>query len=144
MSDEHDSDPLIAPRGGDEPPAAGSGFASEDTGPAAPARDESADAGSASSESVIAPREEPYVPRTERERESQRRESANMLPQRERQRSPVERTVVRLIATGGIIGIGTAIAAIMSSSGSQGWIIGIVVSVVSVVLAALLWSSRVL
>jgi hypothetical protein len=32
----------------------------------------------------------------------------------------------------------------MASSNSQGWLIGLVVSVVSVVLAALLWSSRVL
>jgi hypothetical protein len=51
---------------------------------------------------------------------------------------------VRLIATCGIVGIGVAIAAIMHSSGSQGWMIGLVVSIVSVVLAAVLWSSRVL
>jgi hypothetical protein len=69
--------------------------------------------------------------------------SANMLPARH-QRGIFERTFVRLIATGGIIGIGVAIAAIMTSSGSQGWLIGVVVSAVSVVLAALLWSSRVL
>ena len=49
---------------------------------------------------------------------------------------------VRLIATGGIVGIGVAIAAIMVSSNSQGWIVGLVVSIVSVVLAAVLWSSR--
>jgi hypothetical protein len=30
----------------------------------------------------------------------------------------------------------------MTSSHSQGWIIGLVVSIVSVVLAAVLWSSR--
>ena len=66
-----------------------------------------------------------------------------MLPGR-RQRSGVERLVVRLIATCGIVGIGAAIAAIMVSSNSQGWLVGLVVSIVSVVLAALLWSSRML
>ncbi|HEX5193616.1 MAG TPA: hypothetical protein VFW09_12500 [Solirubrobacteraceae bacterium] len=72
-----------------------------------------------------------------------RRTSPNMLPARD-QRGIFERTFVRLIATGGIVGIGVAIAAIMTSSDSQGWLIGLVVSVVSVVLAALLWSSRIL
>lgn len=71
-------------------------------------------------------------------------ESANMLPNRERRRSKLERLVVRLIATCGIVGIGVAIAAIMVSSHSQGWIVGLVVSIVSVILAALLWSSRML
>ncbi len=67
-----------------------------------------------------------------------------MLPGRERRRSLVERMIVRLIATCGIVGIGVAIAAIMVSSHSQGWVIGLVVSTVSVILAALLWSSRML
>jgi protein-S-isoprenylcysteine O-methyltransferase Ste14 len=66
-----------------------------------------------------------------------------MLPSR-RGRGYLERTFVRVVATGGIVGISVAIAAIMSSSNSAGWIIGLVVSLVSVVLAALLWSSRVL
>jgi protein-S-isoprenylcysteine O-methyltransferase Ste14 len=65
-----------------------------------------------------------------------------MLPPRERRRSPFERVFVRIIATAGIVAIGVAIAAIMTSSNSQGWLIGLVVSVVSVVLAAVLWSSR--
>ncbi len=66
-----------------------------------------------------------------------------MLPQRERRSWP-ERVLVRLIATCGIVGIGVVIAAIMVSSNDQGWIVGLVTSIVSVVLAALLWSSRVL
>ena len=66
-----------------------------------------------------------------------------MLPERERRPWP-ERLLVRLVATCGIVGIGVAIAAIMHGSGSQGWMIGLVVSIVSVVLAAVLWSSRVL
>ena len=66
-----------------------------------------------------------------------------MLPAR-KGRGLLERTFVRVIATGGIVGISVAIAAIMASSNSQGWMIGLVVSLVSVVLAAVLWSSRVL
>jgi hypothetical protein len=67
-----------------------------------------------------------------------------MLPARERRRFTPERVLVRLVATCGIVGIGVAIAAIMVSSKSQGWIVGLVVSIVSVVLSAILWSSRVL
>jgi hypothetical protein len=73
---------------------------------------------------------------------SQHSDSHNMLPARETRRSALERMVVRLIATCGIVGIGVAIAAIMVSSKSQGWVVGLVVSIVSVVLAALLWSSK--
>jgi hypothetical protein len=64
-----------------------------------------------------------------------------MIPTR-RQRLPLEAPFMRLVATAGIIGIGVAIAAIMTSQDSQGWLIGLVVSVVSVALAAILWSSR--
>jgi len=70
------------------------------------------------------------------------RDSHNMLPPRDRRRSPVERLFVRLIATCGIVGIGVAIGAIMISSHSKGWLVGLVVSAVSVLLAAVLWSSR--
>ena len=71
-----------------------------------------------------------------------RHDSKNMLPPRERRRSPFERAFVRLIATCGIVAVGVAIGAIMTSSNSDGWLIGLVVAVVSVVLAAVLWSSR--
>jgi hypothetical protein len=66
----------------------------------------------------------------------------NMLPGRERRRFGIERVLVRLIATCGIVGIGVAIAAIMVSNKSQSWLIGVVVSGVSVILSAILWSSR--
>ena len=66
----------------------------------------------------------------------------NMLPSHERRRSAVERLFVRLIATGGVIAIGVAIAAILADNKVQGWIIGLVISVVTVVLSAVLWSSR--
>jgi hypothetical protein len=64
-----------------------------------------------------------------------------MIPAR-RQRLPLEAPLMRVVATAGIIGIGVVIAAIMASQDSSGWLIGLVVSVVSVVLAAILWSSR--
>jgi protein-S-isoprenylcysteine O-methyltransferase Ste14 len=65
-----------------------------------------------------------------------------MLPRRGRRRFGLERLLVRLIATAGIIGIGVALGAILAASNVQGWIIGLVVAIVSVVLAGLLWSSR--
>lgn len=66
----------------------------------------------------------------------------NMLPGRARRTLGIERFVIRLVATGGVIGIGVGIAAILAANTVQGWIIGLVVSTVSVVLAAILWSSR--
>ena len=66
----------------------------------------------------------------------------NMLPGRARRASGLERFVVRVVATGGVVGIGVAIAAILAANTVQGWIIGLVVSGVSVVLSAILWSSR--
>jgi hypothetical protein len=59
-----------------------------------------------------------------------------------RKRLPLEAPLMRVVATGVIVGIGLVIAAIMTSQDSQGWLIGLVVSIVSVVLAAVLWSSR--
>lgn len=64
-----------------------------------------------------------------------------MLPARDGRPLP-ERLLMRLIATCGIVAIGVAIAAIMVSSNSAGWIVGLVVAIVSVVLSAILWSSR--
>jgi hypothetical protein len=59
-----------------------------------------------------------------------------------RKRLPLEAPLMRLVASAGIVGIGAAIAAIMTSQHSDGWLIGLVVSIVSLVLAAVLWSSR--
>jgi tetrahydromethanopterin S-methyltransferase subunit F len=77
-------------------------------------------------------------------RRSRRRpdEEGNMLPGRRRRRFGIERLLVRLIATAGVIGIGVALGAILTSSKTAGWIIGLVVAVVSIVLSAMLWSSR--
>jgi hypothetical protein len=56
----------------------------------------------------------------------------------------VESVFVRLIATSGIVGISVALAAILGTQDVAFWIIGLTVSLVSVVLAAILWSSRTL
>src|SRR3954451_20662262 len=78
-------------------------------------------------------REEAREPRAER--------PGVMIPNRGK-RLPLEAPLMRLVASAGIVGIAVAIAAIMGSQGSQAWLIGLVVSVASLVLAAVLWSSR--
>jgi hypothetical protein len=65
-----------------------------------------------------------------------------MLPGRERRRSVIERGFVRIVATGGIIGIATLLGAVLVSQDVAGWIAGLVIGLTSVILAALLWSSR--
>ena len=57
-------------------------------------------------------------------------------------RANLESVAVRLIATTGVIGIGTAAGAILASEDVAGWVTGLVVSTLSVILAALLWRSR--
>jgi hypothetical protein len=70
-------------------------------------------------------------------------ESRGFIPNRAH-RPRVESFFVRLVATGGIIGIGTALAAILDSQEVEAWIVGLVIAAVSVLLAAILWSSRTL
>src|SRR4051794_31896589 len=78
-----------------------------------------------------------------RERESRRSERPQgMVPGRARRRTGVERGAMRAIATGGIVGIGVVLGAVLVSQDVAGWIVGLAVSVVSILLAALLWSSR--
>ena len=78
-----------------------------------------------------------------RERESRRGDRPQgMVPGRARRRTGVERGVMRMIATGGIIGIGVVLGAVLVGQDVAGWIVGLVVSAVSILLAALLWSSR--
>jgi hypothetical protein len=71
-------------------------------------------------------------------------ESGETAPRRQRRnpRSALERLFVRLVATIGIIGIGVGLGAILSSNKVQGWIIGLVIAVVTFVLTGLLRSSR--
>jgi hypothetical protein len=49
---------------------------------------------------------------------------------------------MRVLATGGIIGIATVLGAVLVSQSVAGWIVGLSVGLTSVILAALLWSSR--
>ena len=81
-------------------------------------------------------------PAGRRGRKGGRDQAPNMLPGRQRRTLGLERLLVRLVATGGVIGVGVALGAILASSHVQGWIIGLVVAVVSVILSAILWSSR--
>ena len=74
------------------------------------------------------------------ERSAERRPGV-MIPNR-RKRLPLEAPLMRLVASAGIVAIAVVIAAIMGSQDSQAWLIGLVASLVSLVLAALLWSSR--
>ena len=65
-----------------------------------------------------------------------------MVPGRERRRSKLERGFMRLIATGGIVGIAVLLGAVLVGQDVAGWIVGLVIGLTSVILAALLWSSR--
>lgn len=68
--------------------------------------------------------------------------AGNMLPTRRGPRSRVERGFVRLVATTGVVGIAVLLGAVLTSNKVDGWITGLVIGLVSVVLAAVLWSSR--
>lgn len=57
-------------------------------------------------------------------------------------RRAFESVVARVVATAGIVGIGTALGAILIAADVAGWIAGLVVSIVSVTLGAMLWQSR--
>jgi uncharacterized membrane protein len=70
------------------------------------------------------------------------RRPEGMVPARERRRTKVERGFMRIVATGGIIGIAVVLGAVLDSQDVASWIIGLVVGLTSVVLAAVLWSSR--
>src|SRR5690348_4788301 len=89
-------------------------------------------------------------PGAEREARRQAREARRGAPTartggtspRGRKRRSLEAPLMRRVATAGSVGIAVAIASIMDSQGSQGWLIGLVVSSVSLVSARVLWSSR--
>jgi len=130
MTSEHD------PAGG--PPGPGDGGEEPLVAPMAETEAPSEDTTAAGDAPVAFGAEASGVPARARSR----MDSHNMLPGRDRRRTGAERLLVRLIATCGIVAIGVAIAAIMVSSKSQGWLVGLVVSIVSVALAAVLWSSR--
>jgi hypothetical protein len=79
----------------------------------------------------------------QRERASRRHERPQgTVPGRDRRRTKVERGFMRPTATGGIIGIATILGAVLVGQSVAGWIVGLAVSLTTVILAALLWSSR--
>jgi hypothetical protein len=76
-------------------------------------------------------------------REARRGEQPQgMVPARQRRRTKVERGLMRLIATGGIVAIAVLLGAVLVDQDVAGWIVGLVIGLTSVILAALLWSSR--
>jgi hypothetical protein len=78
-----------------------------------------------------------------REREARRKERPQgMVPGRERRGTKLERGTMRLIATSGIIGIAVLLGAVLVGQDVAGWIVGLVIGLTTVILAALLWSSR--
>ncbi len=84
-------------------------------------------------------------PREQRQREREARRTGRpqgMVPGRERRRTKFERGTMRLVATRGIVGIAVALGAVLVGQDVAGWIVGLVIGLTSVVLAALLWSSR--
>jgi hypothetical protein len=66
------------------------------------------------------------------------------LSGRRHPRRRAESVLVRLVSTAGIVGVSVALAAILGTQDVAAWIVGLVVSLLSVVLAAVLWSSRTL
>jgi hypothetical protein len=71
----------------------------------------------------------------------ERSDSGGFLSERPARRT-YESVFARLVATAGIVGIGTALGAILVAADVAGWIVGLVVSIVAVALAAMLWRSR--
>lgn len=65
-----------------------------------------------------------------------------MVPGRVRRRSKVERGAMRALATSGIVGVAVLLGAVLVGQDVAGWIVGLVIGLTCVILAALLWSSR--
>jgi hypothetical protein len=97
-------------------------------------------------ETPAPPPSDPAGERDARRREREQRRGPGerpevMIPAR-RQRLPLEAPLMRFVASAGIVGIAVVVSAIMGSQDLASWLIGLVASVVSLVLAAVLWSSR--
>lgn len=87
-------------------------------------------------------REQRRREREERRGERPQTSPRGMVPARAHRRFAVERVFVRLVATGGIVAIAVVLGAILVSQDVAGWTTGLVIGLVTVVLAALLWSSQ--
>jgi hypothetical protein len=88
--------------------------------------EEDRDEGAAAGDAALEPPAEPFLKR------------------RSRVRPRPESLFVRVVATAGIVGISVAVAAVLGTQSIAAWVIGLVASALSVVLAAVLWSSRTL
>ena len=76
-------------------------------------------------------------------------DSASTRPRREARGSPPsswsgwhERTSTRLLAMVGIVGLATILSAVLVSQNVDGWVVGLIVGLMSATVAARLWSSR--
>jgi hypothetical protein len=64
-------------------------------------------------------------------------------PARDRRRGfGLEPLLRRLVVICGVVGIGVALGAILKANKTQGWEIGLIVAVVTLVLSRILWSAR--
>ena len=54
----------------------------------------------------------------------------------------LESALLGLVLCAGIVAIGVILGAILVGQDVEGWIVGLVVSIVSVLLSSMLWSSR--
>lgn len=86
--------------------------------------------------------EAPFVRGTEPNEPTSVGQPRGMVPARAHRRTKVERGLMRLVATAGIVAVAVVLGAILASQDVAGWIIGLVIGLVTVTLAALLWSSR--
>ena len=93
---------------------------------------------------LVNPEPESRAPSSEAgEEHTEASDGAGFLPSQPPRRRP-ESLLVRLVATAGIVAIATAAGAVLSAVDVAGWVVALVVAVLSVVLAAVLWRSRVL
>ena len=91
---------------------------------------------------ALAAREARQAEREARREDAGHASSRGAAPVRERRRTKAQRGLMRLVATGGVIGIAVALGAILVSQDVAGWIVGLVIGLTSVILAAVLWSAR--
>jgi hypothetical protein len=63
-------------------------------------------------------------------------------PAHSRRRTKAELGSMQALATAGIVGIATALGAVLVGNDVAGWVVGLVIGLLSVILATLLHSSR--
>ena len=68
--------------------------------------------------------------------------SDQVVAQDAAQRNALENRVMRAVAVAGVLGVGTALGAILVAADTAGWLAGLGVSIVSLTLAALLRRAR--